>query len=223
MHIRTALTVGAALAVASAVSAAPIVITSPNFAGNGTARTNWLAATGISAGDVMADFETLPLGNIHNQANVYPGLTVASSNGAANVVSGTASTGGSNPIDLQALALREGVNYTLSFSAPVDYFAFHHMDLTTMTVTVTYTDSSTSVHSHNGAGSSGNTAVFFGFFRNDALAVSSVLLRGTGGDGEAGLDNLEYGNVVPEPASMAALGLGAACLLRRRLSSGRCH
>lgn len=216
MFMRNTLVAGAALAAVSAAYAAPIVITSPNFAGNGAARTTWLAAAGISSGDVMADFESIPLGNIHNQANVYPGLTVSSSNGAANVVSGTASTGGSNPIDLQALALREGVNYTLSFSSPIDYFAFYHMDLTTMSVTVTYTDGTTSVHSHNGSGSTGNTAVFFGFYRNDALAVSSILLRGSGGDGEAGLDNLEYGNVVPEPASMAGLGMGAIWLLRRR-------
>ena len=206
----------AAIVAGASIQAAPLIFNSTAPAGNASARASWLAACGIASPDILADFEALPLGNIHGVANVYPGLTVTSSNSIANVTNSSGALGGSTPIGLQAMAAAESQLYTLSFASPVDYVGLLHMDLSSLTVTVTYTDNTTSNHTvSTSGGTTGNTSVFFGIYRNDQPAIQSILLNGDGGDGEWGVDNIEYG-AVPEPATMVAVAAGILGLARRR-------
>ncbi len=206
----------AGLIVTSAAFADSLVFTSPNFAGNTTARNNWLSAIGITTPTQSCPFDELPNGNISGVVNIYPGLTITASTGGATVTDSPALMGNSNPIGLKAVAVREGALITLAFGTPVDYFSVIHMDLSTLFVTANYTDGTTGAYSGSGSGSSGNTGVFFGLYKNDRPSIASIVLRGTGGDGEGGLDNVEFGRVVPEPVSAVALGLGAALLIRRK-------
>lgn len=62
-------------------------------------------------------------------------------------------------------------------------------------------------------------AEFFGIFRNDMPAIVRVQLDASG-DGLWAVDNLEYGGEpVPEPGTLALLGLGMAGLgLKKRRS-----
>jgi len=64
--------------------------------------------------------------------------------------------------------------------------------------------------------------IFHGFIIPDGPLVDRVVFvavsgNGTPASGEGfGMDNLVYADAVPEPATMALLGLGAAAVLRRR-------
>lgn len=203
---------------ATSLHAAPIINSSVNFAGNGAARDAWVASLPAGSPISTADFETVALGNIHGIVDVHPGITITASNSIANVTNLSSALGGSNPIGTQAVALLESQIYTIDFTEDVDYFSLIHMDLNSLLLTVHYSDGVTTFnHSHAGSGSTGNTGVFYGWFRNDQLKVDKIVLNGNGGDGEWGLDNIEYG-VVPEPASLVALGVGAMALIRRRRS-----
>ncbi|MBS1705035.1 MAG: PEP-CTERM sorting domain-containing protein [Armatimonadetes bacterium] len=66
---------------------------------------------------------------------------------------------------------------------------------------------------HAGAGNNGDTAEdrFYGIIHSGG--ISKINLRNSSGGIE--LDHLQYG-AVPEPATMAALGLGMAALARRK-------
>ncbi|HLO98992.1 MAG TPA: PEP-CTERM sorting domain-containing protein [Fimbriimonas sp.] len=189
---------------------------STSFAGNGAVRTSWLTAIGIAAPETTVDFEALALGNIHNVSGLMPNLVITSTNSVANVTNSPSAMGGSNPIGTQALAMAESANATFTFAAPVDYFGYYRMDVNSASIIVTYTDSTQETFSASGTGSSGNTAQFWGVFRGTKPQISSVLINSGGGDNEHGMDNIEYGAAVPEPATMLALGLGAAAMLRKR-------
>lgn len=199
----------------SALMAAPLTFASGSFGNNTTVRMNWMTATGITAPEHSAIFDDLADGNIHGVANVYPGLTISSSNSLATVTGNASLLGSSNPIGLKAVALAENSVQTLTFATPIDYFSFISIDASTVAITVNYVGGGTSNHSNGSSASSGNTGVFFGLFRNDQPQITSVILDGNGGDGEWGLDSVEYG-VVPEPGTMLVLGLGAAAAMAKR-------
>lgn len=206
----------ASIVACASASAIELPFISPAFASNGTFRSNWLTAMNIVAPTVTGQFDELADGNISGVANVYPGLTLTSSNNSALVTSSTGLLGTSNPIGLKAVALREDQTITLTFATPVDYFSLISIDAGGLQVTTNYTDSTTSVHNTGSSVSSGNSGIFTGLYRNDRPRISSVVLFGTGGDNEWGLDNVEYG-IVPEPSSFLALS-AAVLLLRRRRS-----
>lgn len=209
------ITILAASFIAVSASAAPLVFISPNFGANTTTRNNWMNAMSIIAPATTGMFDELADGNISGVANIYPGLTLTSSNGQATVAGGTSLFGGSNPIGTKAVAMREDQSITFSFATPVDYFSYISIDAGSVVVTTTYADASTSVHTGGSSTSSGNSGVFFGLFRNDKPAITSVSLFGTGGDNEWGFDNVEYGTV-PEPGSLLALSVGALLISRRK-------
>lgn len=202
--------------IAGSSFAGALTFDSTSFANNGATRTSWLIASGVAAPDFQANFEGMALGNIHAQTGLFPGMVITSSTGIANVTNSSGAMGGSNPIDLQALAATESADITMTFASGQDYFGFYRIDLNVSTVFVTYTDTTTESFATSGTGSSGNTAQFWGIYRNDKPQIASVRFAAVGGDSEYGMDNIEYGNAVPEPATMAVLGLGAAALLRKR-------
>lgn len=209
-----------ALALASGTQASVMFFNAVNDADNSVRRAEWLAAAGIVAGENFVDFEAIDVGtNLHGVALVG-GLTVTHPSGEAIVQSATSFFGGSRPIDTRGMALRETSGAAniirMSFASPVDYVGGFDIDMPGATLQAVLTDSTVVPFALDSTGSSGDTAEFWGVWRNDAARISAIeFVNTSGGDGEWGLDNLEYG-LVPEPTSMLALGAGLALLARRR-------
>lgn len=205
-------------AVAGSSFGSVLFFNSASFAGNGAMRTSWLTAAGISGGQYFVDFESYAVGTNLNGVDLGGGAALSHPTSTALVQSSASFFGSSNPIDTKALALGEtSGTITLNFATPVDYIGGYDIDQPGATVRATLTDNSTISFSWDATGSSGNSAEFWGLWRNDAAAISKVEFVATnGGDGEWGLDNLEYG-AVPEPGTMIVVGAGLALTqLRRR-------
>lgn len=205
-------------AVAGSSSGAVQFLNSTSFAGNAAMRTSWLTAAGITGGQYFIDFESYSVGTNLNGVDLGGGVTLSHPTASALVQSSPTFFGSSNPIDTKALALGENAGViTLNFATPVDYIGGYDIDQPGATLRATLTDNSTISFSWDSTGSSGNSAEFWGLWRNDAAAISKVEFVATnGGDGEWGLDNLEYG-AVPEPGTMIVVGAGLALTqLRRR-------
>ncbi|RYG37742.1 PEP-CTERM sorting domain-containing protein, partial [bacterium] len=91
----------------------------------------------------------------------------------------------------------------------VNLFGVNGYDLQTIDFTVGGSDSYSSSLMIAGSGYS-----FFGVIATDGSNIDALSWKNvTGGDTTVGLANVD---AVPEPASMAALGLGGLALLRRR-------
>lgn len=206
------------LGAASSSFAGALFFNSTSFAGNGAERALWLSTIGISGGANFVDFEAITVGTNVNGVDLGGGLSLTHPSGTALVQSSSSFFGGSNPIDTRAVALQEiAGTITLNFATPVDYVGGFDIDLPGATLRAVFTDNSTAQINLNTTATSGNTAEFWGVWRNDAAAISRIEFIGSsGGDGEWGLDNLEYG-AVPEPGTMIAIGTGLAfARLRRR-------
>lgn len=208
----------AALSVQSAFAGVTF-FNSDSFSGNAAKRDAWLAAAGVSAGANFIDFEAVSVGTNLNSVDLGGGASIVHPSGSALVQSSPTFFGSSNPIGTRALAMTEvSGSISLSFDAPVEYVGGYDIDMPGGTLKVTLADNTTESFSWDATGSSGNTAEFWGFWRNDTAGIKKVeFLSTSGGDGEWGLDNIEYG-VVPEPGSVIGFGLGVAMLgyLRRR-------
>lgn len=206
------------LAMASTSSAAVQFFNSSNFGNNATMRNNWLSAIGIASGEHFADFESYAVGTNLNGVGLGGGATLTHPSGSALVQSSSSFFGNSNPIGTRALALDEiSGAITLTFSTPVDYIGGFEIDNPGSTLRVTLTDSSTATINLESTAVGGDSAEFWGVFRNDMPAITMAeFLNTNGGDGEWGLDNLEYG-VVPEPGTIAVMGAGLLLLARRRI------
>lgn len=213
-----------ALLSASFASAAGQYFQSTAFANNGAVRTSWLTAAGVAAPDFVEDFESFAVGTDINGDPLAGGATFTAGSTSATaggvVQSSPSFFGSSNPIGTRGLAMIESgsASNIVTFASPVTYFAGYHADTGGGTLIVTYVGGATENYTLTGNGTDGNTAIFFGIYNNDRPGIVSVNLNNvTGGDGQWMLDNFEFGGTpVPEPATMAALGLGVAALLRRR-------
>jgi len=194
---------------------------------NAAARSAWLAAIGIFSPENLVDFES---GFVNGQdvddiGGLFPEGLVIRDNSAANeavVRSGAGVIAGSNPVGTFAVTHNELAFLILDFTLnPVDYFGFLDIDHTGTTGTVYFTDGGSAAIGFETTGASGNSAEFFGVFRNDRAKILRVELDASG-DGRWGVDNIEYGQAeaVPDPSVLILLGVSLTSLpllrLRRR-------
>ncbi len=108
-----------------------------------------------------------------------------------------------------------GKDYT--FSSPIAYFAFYLMDHNPSPITITFDDGTeydvaVSVPTPDAEGW-GST--FFAFISD--TPIRSFTLEINGGDGKAGIDNIEFGAVpVPSAGVLLCAGIAAIALVSRR-------
>lgn len=201
---------------ASASLAQVSIFNSANAAGNTAARNAWLAAAGILAPDLTEDFESFSLGTNLSGALLTGGLTITDLHASpyASVQSAGSFFGGSLPVG-KGLALKENHKIQFNFAVPTSYLGILTMDDGGSDVRI-YLDDSTTVDFNNldTAGSGGANSEFLGFF-SAGPKITRIDYYGQGGDGEWGIDNVQYA-AVPEPGALLALGAGAALLAARR-------
>lgn len=196
------------------------IFNSPNAAGNTAARNSWLAASSILSPDVLEDFEGYTVGSSQNGAPLVGGLTITdlTAPAYATVQSAGSFFGGSLPVG-KGLALKENHTLRFDFTAPTAYVGMLTFDDSGSDVRVYLEDSSfVDFNNLDVAGSSGANAEFLGFFSAGPKIVR-LDYHGTGGDGEWGIDNVEFA-AVPEPGLLLAAGAGAALFFRRRRQKG---
>lgn len=205
-------------AVMGSASAAVMFFNSTTPAGNAAERATWMTAAGIGSPTYLEDFEAIALDtNVHG-VTLTGGLVITDTSGpAAAFVRGDSSFfGGSNPVGTRSLAHNELAYLQLDFAGGVDYVGGLDIDHTGTGIIVTYSDSSTSTHTLEGTGVSGDSAEFWGFYRNDQPKIVRLQMNAAG-DGEWGIDNIEFGpEPVPEPATMALVGFALGAVVRRR-------
>ena len=183
-------------------------------------RSNWLNAAGIGAPKYLVDFESGFTNNqdISGVSGLFPGnliITDTGTSGDAIIRSGAGIINGSNPVGEFSVTQNERAYLELDFSAnPVDYIAFQDIDHAGTTGIVTFVGGSTANISFETTVGSGNSAEFYGIFRNDTPQITLVQLDASG-DGRWGIDTIEYS---PEPATLALMLVGGLALLRRSRS-----
>jgi hypothetical protein len=183
---------------------------------NAATMVNWQAAAGIAAPQFTEDFESYAIGTDLNGVPLIGGMTLTDTNAVPNVTVQSSSSffGSSTPFG-QGLALRENRLFVFEFAAPTQYFALYDIDDSGSSLTLYLEDNTTATFTGlDTTGSSGLSGEFLGFV-SSGPAITKIDFNGAGGDGEWGIDNVMYG-AVPEPATMAALGLGVAAMIRRR-------
>jgi hypothetical protein len=188
-------------------------------------RAAWLASIGIASPENLVDFESgfFSGQNIDDVAGLFPdGLVIrdTSPGSAAIVRSGAGSIGDSNPVGAFSVT-HSGLPYlVLDFAAsPVDYFGFLDIDHLGVTGIIHFLGGGSQAFSIETTAGAGDSAEFFGVFRNDQPQIVRVEMAASG-DGIWGLDNIEYGQtadaVVPEPSVLILLGVGLVCLAAPR-------
>lgn len=184
---------------------------------NVATRDAWLAAAGVIAPDHVEDFESYAIGTALHGTPLIGGAVITDTNASPimSVQSSSAFFGGSVPFG-QGLALREGRTYNIMFATPVTYVGMYDIDQGGSDIRVFLSDSSfVDFLNLDTAGNSGLSGEFFGFVAT-GVSITSIRYIADGGDNETGLDILEYGEAVPEPATMALLAFGGLAALRKR-------
>ena len=163
-------------------------------------RQNWLNAIGITKPQYVVDFEK---GFSNNQnisgRRLRGGLVIKDTSGEDAVIirSGNGTIGGSNPVGVFSATHNEQQYLELDFSAnPVDYVAFQDIDQAKTKGFVEFVDGRKTPISIDTTATSGDSAEFFGIFRNNSPRIKRVQLHASG-DNLWGIDNIEYGVVRP--------------------------
>jgi len=204
------------LAAAGTSFAQVTLFNSPDTTSNAATRTNWLTAAGVAAPDVMQDFESFSVGTNLSGVSLPGGMTITNtSNNSALVQSSSAFFGGSLPFGTNGLAAAENRVFEFTFTSPLTYLGLYEMDSSGTDYRVFLADNTfVDFNDLDPTASSGQSGEFVGFVTTGP-AIVAMRVNTSGGDGEMGFDEVQFG-AVPEPATMAALGLGLAALLRRR-------
>ncbi len=171
----------------------------------------------MTSGEFFEDFESYAIDTNMHGAALAGGVTLENTGTGELLIKSAASDfGGSNPIDTKALRHNESPYVEVVFTNSANYFGGYGIDHGATQAILTLSDNSTESFTLNNTTSGGDSAQFFGFVAENGLTISKIQFDATG-DAEWGLDNFEYG-VVPEPATITFLGLGALALLRRKKS-----
>lgn len=186
---------------------------------NAAVRQDWLNAIGIDEPEFLVDFETgfTDNQNISGTASLFPlGLTINDTSIAGEVIiNSTGGINGSNPVGQFAATQNERAFLELDFSSnPVDYVGFQDIDHAGTDGIVTFADGTMTNISFETTRASGDSAEFFGIFRNDMPLISLIQLDARG-DRRWGIDNIEYGTLsddgngnnekIPEPSTILGL------------------
>jgi hypothetical protein len=195
------------------VSSASAALVSYNSAvpdQNAAARNGWLTAAGIIAPRYRVDFETdfSDGQNVSRQAGLFPGRLLIRDTSIRNqaiVRSGPGTISLSNPIGKSALSWEGNLfeYLELDFSgAPVDYVSWQDIDTTSNNslISIYYTDGTYTNFRPDDTYTTGDSAEFLGFYRNDLAQIRRVRLNLSGD--MYGIDNIEYGNL-PSAAPLA--------------------
>ncbi len=104
-------------------------------------------------------------------------------------------------------------NTTFTFDTAIDSFGAFFTGVQRADATLTYLDGSTTTLTLPAASLSVGGTTFFGFSDLGSSILSISYFTGTGGD-YVGVDDIRFGTaaVVPEPSSLALLGLGLAII-----------
>lgn len=195
-------------------------------ANNATTRDSWLSAAGITTPQYLVDFETgfTEGQNVSGITGLFPGGLVikdTTTSSSAKLRSSSTYFGGSNPVGSLSLAHNEGPHLVLDFtSRPVDYVAFQDIDHAGTNGVVIFTDGSSASISFETTGAGGDSAEFFGIFRNDMPQITQVKLDASG-DGKWGIDTIEYGAPVPIPGAAWLFVSGLAGLVGLKRKKGQ--
>jgi len=193
------LSLAAAALFSTAVQADILIFNSSTPADNEMRRIEWLVVAGIDEAANLVDFESgfSDEQNVSGISGLFPdGLIISdtSGDGEAIIRSGSGTIGGSNPVGTFSLTHNERPFLELDFVAwPVDYIAFQDIDQAGTSGVVTFEDGTSVNISLETTGTGGDTAEFFGIFRNDMPPIVRLELNASG-DGRWGIDTLEYGS-----------------------------
>ena len=202
--------------------AAMLTFNSSNPSNNAITRASWLTAIGTTTPQYLVNFESgfIQGQNVSSVTGLFPDglvITDTSSSGSAMISGLPSDFGGSNPVGSFSLAHNEEQYLELSFSNPVNYIAFQAFDHYIHTNgIVTFVGGGIEPFTLDRARTN-EGAEFFGIYNNDMPLILLVQLDADG-DGEWGIDTIEYGSPVPIPSALWLLGSGLIALvgIRRR-------
>lgn len=143
--------------------------------------------------------------NLKGVTNLFPGGLVFYHTDAAvpiTVTSQKSLLGGSYPVGIYCLRSTEKPWLLMDFSArPVDYVSFMDIDHTASSVQVVFADNRYTSYALDTTGAGGNSAEFWGVFRNDMPRIKQIYIDPSGAAGW-GLDDIQYGVINAQPTDI---------------------
>jgi hypothetical protein len=164
---------------------------------NETTREEWLEASRIAEPEFLVNFEDGFSANENiNKVSLSGQVAFNSSDNSSLIAENATLLGGSLPIDNFAVAFDEDATVVIDFREnPVSFLSLLEIDALGSFFTVTFDDDSTATYKGDTTLSSGDSAEFIGFVAAEDLKIIEVAITPEVGDGEWGIDNLEFGNV----------------------------